>query len=885
MKRKASPHRKAFLRIGLGLMASLGFTLPALSEGSQQFGSGDQGLNVYLYEYSAANPFIQASQGPRALKVNVENAGDVINISLCGWSTTDVLSMEVFQPSGTEISYTTPVPSGPGAFNVASAGGSGGWRLASGNARTATQTTLCNNQVNPTQPATGSTLSNPVRFVAPTAGTYEIRLYNDTEADGTTYNNVFTYFDITVTPNAATNPDPRANNGQLWSTAWAFNAGNTFAATGGYDADLYIRTPGGRPSTEFIWQLDLNNFAPFRHEIVANGLGLDAPNTRGSALGSSGATYTKSYPIYVSPPNSSSFVAPILPEPASPSVTNVRFTDILGIDNTISPGATPGIQDTGLFKFNTDVAGTYQIIVDTNKDGIFGAGDRVLFGAAISGANSVPWDGKDASGTVLTPGTYPAQVNAGLGEYHFVTYDAETSGGNANDGLSIWKWNGLAARSAVTNYWDDTKINNTTPVGTRNLVGGLSGTAAGTHTWGSFVTGLSSLGDNNFVDTWVFGVPSTQTTKTIIATTDANDFGDAPDTYGTNIDIVTGGTPASHLINANLILGANAPDVEADGQPSVNADGDNITGTNDEDGVSFNALKTNATTYSVTVTVKNTVGAAASLGGWIDFNKDGKFQASEGAILAIPNATNGTVTLTWSGLSGLTVGDTYARFRLNKDVLTTADFIGGGTDGEVEDYKLTIGGVPNVALVKRISSILRGTAPAVEQIPASSFIDISADLNDNAAGWPTQTATALKEPTATPNTTNFSTLLGGIVTSTTVQPKDTVEYRIYFLSNGTANAQNVALCDFIPANSSYISGSTQMVLGSGAPTPISDVTGGTDTDGGFYSNGSPSYPAACTGTNNSTGAVLVNIGNVSQSTGMGAPLGSYGYIRFSTKVN
>jgi uncharacterized repeat protein (TIGR01451 family) len=892
MKRKANSHRKAFLRISLGLMASLGFTLPAFAEGSQQLGIGTNGLNVYLFEYNATNGFIQANQGPRSLKVNVENANDVINISLCGWSyggttaTRDDLAIEVFDPSGTEINYATQVAvTSPGSFSSTAAIGTtpstlgtGAWLLTEGNARTATQPTLCNTQANPTQPV--GVLTTPVRFKALTAGTYEIRLYNDSELSNSS-NDVFTYFDVTVTPNTSTNPDPRANNGQLWATAWAFNAGNTFTAAGGYDADLYVRTPGGRIGTEFIWQLDLNAFAPQRHEIVANGIGLDAPNSRGSATA---GAYTKSYPIYLSPPNSSSTVLPILSEPTSPNVTNVRFTDSAGIDNTISPApTTSGVQDTGLFKFDTDVAGTYQIIIDTNNDGLFNAGDRVLFGSATSGANSVLWDGKDASGTVLTPGTYKAQVNVGLGEYHFVTYDSETSGGTSN-GLSIWKYNGtIAPRSQITNYWDDTKVTTGAPASARNLVGGLSGTATGSHTWGDF-TG-NGIGNNNYIDTWVFGSPSTQTTKAIIATTDANDFGDAPDTYGTNKDIVVGGTPASHLINANLFLGTNVPDSETDGQPSVNADGDNANGTNDEDGVTFNALKTNATTYSVTVKVKNIVGAAASLGGWIDFNKDGKFQASEGAILAIPNNTNGTVTLTWTGLSGLAAGDTYARFRLNKDVLTTDDFIGGGTDGEVEDYKLTIGGIPNVALVKRISSILRGTAPAVEQIPALSFIDVTADLNDNAAGWPNQNATAKKDPTATPDTTNFSTLLGGVVNNTTAQPKDIVEYRIYFLSNGTANAQNVALCDFIPVNSSYVSGSTQLVLGA-TTTAISDVTGGTDTDGGFYpSPATVTYPTACTGTNNSTGAVLVNIGAVLQSTGAGTPIGSSGYILFKTKIN
>ncbi|MBW4534604.1 MAG: VWA domain-containing protein [Pleurocapsa minor HA4230-MV1] len=691
MNNQLSIQRKASFHFGLVLFASLGFALPALSEGSQQLGNGTQGLNVYLFEYNATNGFVQANQGPRPIKVNVENANQVINISLCGWSTTDLLSVEVFRPSGTEINYTTQVAAGsPGAFNAAAADGAGAWRVGTGNARTTTQTTLCTNQNKPSQPT--GTLSNSVRFIAPEAGTYEIRLYNDTLAAGDT-NNVFTYFDVTVTPNALTNPDPRANNGQVWATSWAFNAGNAFTTAGAYDADLYIRTPGGRTNTEFIWQLDLNRFAPQRHEIIANGIGLNAPNSRGSVPGTtSGAAYTKSYPIYLSPPNSSSFIAPILPEPAPASVSNISFIDNAGQDNTISPTTTSSVQDSGFFRFNSDVAGTYKIVIDTNQNGVFGAGDRILFGSTTSGVNAVAWDGRGDNNTALTPGSYPAQISVVLGEYHFVTFDAETSGGGTNDGLSIWKWNG-SSRSAVSNFWDDTKI--TTPAGaTKNLVGGLSGTAAGTHTWGNFNAG--SIGDGNYLDTWVFDTSQPQTTKAIIATSDANDFADAPDTYGTNKDITVGGIPASHLVNSNLHLGVNAPDSDSDGQPSVNADGDDINGTtpDDEDGViSFSPLIENATTYSVTVKVKNTTGAATSLGGWIDFNKDGQFQPSEGVVQSVPNNTNSDVTLTWSGLSGLTAGDMYARFRLNSDPLTTSDFNGGGRDGEVEDYKLAIQGV------------------------------------------------------------------------------------------------------------------------------------------------------------------------------------------------
>ena len=341
MQNKSNLYRKVSSSFSLGAIALLTLTAPAWGEGSEQLGSGDQGLNVYLFEYNADNSFIQGSN--RALKINVESAGQIINVSLCGYGVycSDNLAIEVFRPSGQEFTYglTQVAVGSPGSFSATAGNGNGAWSLAGGNARTLTQLTLCNNQSKPNSAA--SNLTTPVRFIAPEAGTYDIHLYNDSE-NNSRQDNVFTYFDITVTSLPSINPNPSANNGQLWATSWAFNAGDTFGVSGAYDADLYIRTPGGRLNTEFIWQLDLNNFAPFRHDIVANSIGLNPPDSRGSALGSSGASYNREFPIYLSPPNPTSTVLPILPEPSSPNITNFRFIDNADQDNTISPNSRLG---------------------------------------------------------------------------------------------------------------------------------------------------------------------------------------------------------------------------------------------------------------------------------------------------------------------------------------------------------------------------------------------------------------------------------------------------------------------------------------------------------------------------------------------------------------
>jgi len=169
------------------------------------------------------------------------------------------------------------------------------------------------------------------------------------------------------------------------------------------------------------------------------------------------------------------------------------------------------------------------------------------------------------------------------------------------------------------------------------------------------------------------------------------DYGDAPDTYGT---LTSSGGP-SHGIDTSIYLGG-LPDNEVTGIPSVGADGDDLDGTDDEDGVaSFPILLQNATTYSVDVNVTNNSGSNARLVGWIDFDASGTFEASEGTQTIVPTGTTGaTVSLDWSGLSGLVSGNTYARIRFSSDISLSTSTTGSAmSDGEVEDYALPVAGV------------------------------------------------------------------------------------------------------------------------------------------------------------------------------------------------
>ncbi|MCA9066765.1 MAG: hypothetical protein KDA96_27040, partial [Planctomycetaceae bacterium] len=101
---------------------------------------------------------------------------------------------------------------------------------------------------------------------------------------------------------------------------------------------------------------------------------------------------------------------------------------------------------------------------------------------------------------------------------------------------------------------------------------------------------------------------------------------------------------------------------------------------------------------SVNLTVTNNFGEDALLAGWIDYNGDGTFDnATEMASLTVTNGTTAaSVTLQFPRVPGnALIGTTFARFRISTDhhFTDTPSATGAASDGEVEDYKVTITGV------------------------------------------------------------------------------------------------------------------------------------------------------------------------------------------------
>ncbi|NNC78211.1 MAG: hypothetical protein HKN77_09635, partial [Woeseiaceae bacterium] len=486
--------------------------LPSVSmaEGSAQFGLTQRLVDnqASLAPTGTGDPVYGIDANSASQFVDIVTSGEVINISLCGAINDDDIAVQIFNPSGTQV-YTNSATSG----NV-----------------------LC------TDPMTGP-LTNPFRYTTATTGAHRIVLQNTSRsAYGDSY---FERWDISVTADTGTNPNPAVAAGRLYGYSWNMNA-PTFAETASTDANLYALVPGGRPNTNYIWQLDLTNMAGRGYNIIANAVGVNTPNS-GFSTPLTGNSAVYKYPVYLGVP------AVANPQPSlSPVITGARFIDNANEDNGISPGFTPGVQDSGNFEFTSDVAGTYALFVDVNQNNIFGdPGDVFLLGLATVGANTVPWNGRDPNDNILPVDTYNARVSVRLGEYHFVANDIETSGGGVDNGLTIFQSDLAGALSNTLIYWDDVTILGAGAGGTSNRpLGETSGTAAGRHTWGNFTT--TGFGNERLIDTYVYGLSTIASVAVAITADDTNTLIGADGSISSTPYILRNGSVSVSVTDADL---------------------------------------------------------------------------------------------------------------------------------------------------------------------------------------------------------------------------------------------------------------------------------------------------------------------------------------------
>ncbi|HOR99751.1 MAG TPA: CshA/CshB family fibrillar adhesin-related protein [Prolixibacteraceae bacterium] len=168
----------------------------------------------------------------------------------------------------------------------------------------------------------------------------------------------------------------------------------------------------------------------------------------------------------------------------------------------------------------------------------------------------------------------------------------------------------------------------------------------------------------------------------------AYDYGDAPASYGEavhEIDVFKDPGSGNYL---NYVYLGRSVDAEPSGFHTSGADGDDLNGSDDEDGVVFPELiRGDTVTLPVVVTIHE--GGYGVLNTWIDWNGDGDF-TDPGEKIAGPVDffESGTKTLTLIVPTEAEISKpVYARFRLGENKGSPA---GSHEWGEVEDYLLTI---------------------------------------------------------------------------------------------------------------------------------------------------------------------------------------------------
>ncbi|HEX9933617.1 MAG TPA: FG-GAP-like repeat-containing protein, partial [bacterium] len=190
------------------------------------------------------------------------------------------------------------------------------------------------------------------------------------------------------------------------------------------------------------------------------------------------------------------------------------------------------------------------------------------------------------------------------------------------------------------------------------------------------------------------------------------DFGDAPDplvaTAG-QYPTLSNNDGARHIIDNRLKLGTFL-DADTDGYPSSLSDGDDNSGTDDEDGVTIPTL-TKGGSANIPLSVTNATEKQAYLNAWVDWNHDGDWMDTAEQIAQNQTVANGNNVLAVQVPLGALSGTSTARFRLStlQDLTPT----GLAQDGEVEDYAVSVQNVSVVLNQPNGWEFIRGSAAYV----------------------------------------------------------------------------------------------------------------------------------------------------------------------------
>jgi uncharacterized repeat protein (TIGR01451 family) len=552
--------------------------------------------------------------------------------------------------------------------------------------------------------------------------------------------------------------------------------------------------------------------------------------------------------------------------PTRPSVSNGNFTGTAG-------GNTSNLNTGGTFTFNSGTPGSYEILISRNGTDFDPSlpQNKVIRGTMISGgAQSVTWDGRDNSGNFFPAGkNYQVQIRVRNGEYHFPLIDAENS---TRGGPSFTLLNEINPYGQSTGYYDDRGYRTLSGVnvGTPGTV--LCGKNPPTIPFSNYLTGFNTTSNQRAFGTAIPG-DNTNTSCT-------GSFGDAKGldiwTYISSQEVITAFNIALSPVTADktvALVGDNdksssiTPGDTLEYTIVVANTGTNVTAPNV---VLRDTIPTNTTYVNNSLQISAGDNSGVKTDGLND--DQGEINGSQ-VVFRLGSGANETTGGTMAPGESTTL-----KFQVkindplpagvitvsNQAIISSNNF----ADVQTNDPSTTTPEDPTVTkiaprlrLVKRVTGIKKFGSSTVTAI--TGYNNGSTDVNDDSSvAW----------------TPDANTYLKGAITNADIPAspgapasKDEVEYTIYYLADGGIPAQTVNICDFVPANQTFVSGSMQLdragVISDIADTPVSAGASG------YYT---ASFPTACTGTNNNGGAAYFQIGNVNSS---------YGFVRFRATVD
>lgn len=177
------------------------------------------------------------------------------------------------------------------------------------------------------------------------------------------------------------------------------------------------------------------------------------------------------------------------------------------------------------------------------------------------------------------------------------------------------------------------------------------------------------------------------------------DFGDLPDTgIGTstnNFESLQDHFGPSHIVNSQLTIGATI-DIELDGQPSANANGDG----SDEDGFNFpnNLNLVPSGVINLPINIINNTGTVAHFEIWIDWNYDGDFNDANEFAADISDDGSGNFGVSHISINipSNAITESPLGFRARLSHTDNMTPYGKLSIGEVEDYFIEVNCKPQI---------------------------------------------------------------------------------------------------------------------------------------------------------------------------------------------